>query len=543
MSKTIISYSRVSSAKQVAGTGLSQQKDKEMLDTLSIELGIPIDSREFSDAGKSGYHSKNLEGDFGKLLNLIDDGSIVKGSVIAITSLDRISRAKTNKAMELMLSVINRGIRIYTAMDGKLYSDDSPNLTADLIVSVIIMSQAHEESHKKSVRIKGANTKMIEAFLDGERGKDGYPKAISGGRLPWWVASIDSQIREDKIYFPIVKDAIKKMFDGYGTNRLTEYLNDTYAAPQGRGKWSRSTVAKIHTYTALTGVLNITSDGKEYSLQDYYPRVLSDGEYQRLLKMKNGKQYSRTASEIVPLLTGNKVAKCGVCGSSLASATSATGYRSYRCMSKQNRGKSYCSSSAVPAALIDRVVFGLIEDVSFTEKESKEIEGNPIQTLKDELEALENRLGELLEAYEEGTLPKTLFPKMNRVELDIETKKQELKQAQIALPQDIDELELVRRWSNATAECIDNPKATDDRLALKELITDSVNSVTVRRSNRSKVYNVVVELVTGEQRYAIIEGDTVIEQSFTLPELHHVRKRALGNMLDRYITENSDKDL
>ncbi|WP_210474068.1 recombinase family protein [Vibrio crassostreae] len=162
---SIISYSRVSSAKQLDGTGIAQQKDQSILNQLSEQYSLPIDERTFSDEGLSGYHGHNLQGEFGRILELIASGSIAKGSILSITSLDRLSRAKTNEAMELMLSVINRGINIYTAMDDKLYSSESSNLTADLIVSVIIMAQAHEESLKKSHRTRGNAVNLIDGFV------------------------------------------------------------------------------------------------------------------------------------------------------------------------------------------------------------------------------------------------------------------------------------------------------------------------------------------------------------------------------------------
>ncbi|MGF1696273.1 hypothetical protein L4C54_11435 [Vibrio lamellibrachiae] len=81
MNPSIISYARVSSAKQIQGTGLSQQKDQTILNQLSVKYSLPVDDRSFSDAGLSGFHSKNLQGEFGLIRELISTGSIAKGSI------------------------------------------------------------------------------------------------------------------------------------------------------------------------------------------------------------------------------------------------------------------------------------------------------------------------------------------------------------------------------------------------------------------------------------------------------------------------------
>lgn len=346
MQPTIISYSRVSSAKQLTGTGIAQQKDAAVLESLSQKHSLPIDKRSFSDEGLSGYHSANLQGEFGRILCLISSGSIVEGSILAITSLDRISRAKTNEAMELMLSVLNRGIRIYTAMDDKLYSSDSQNLTADLIVSVIIMAQAHEESLKKSQRTIGNALTLIRKHEEGIRSSDGNPIAIkSVGKLPWWIDSTDGSIKPDSYYFPIAQTMAQKMVDGVGVHRILNWLNENYKAPSNKPYWSNSMVTRFHKSEALRGLFKLNLDGNEHTLKDYLPRVCSDEEFYIIQSIKKSRIHLRS-NKVTSGYGGVGVLKCRLCGGSLTQQVSSK-QEAYRCINGM-KNRSMCSGLTAP---------------------------------------------------------------------------------------------------------------------------------------------------------------------------------------------------
>ena len=70
-----------------------------------------------------------------------------KGSYLIVESLDRVSRNEILDALDLFLSIIKAGVAIVTLSDGHVY--DKAKITAnftDLIISLSIMSRAHEES-------------------------------------------------------------------------------------------------------------------------------------------------------------------------------------------------------------------------------------------------------------------------------------------------------------------------------------------------------------------------------------------------------------
>lgn len=423
---TIISYSRVSSCKQLSGTGLSQQKDLRVLNQLSSTYDLPIDERAFSDEGKSGFHSHNLKGEFGKIINLIESGSIVRGSILAITSLDRLSRARTNEAMELMLSVINSGIRIYTAMDGKLYCGDSQNLTADLIVSVIIMAQAHEESLKKSHRTRGNALSIIERHNNGDRIAGGYSIAIkSVGKLPWWIDSSDGSVKPDEYYFPIAKLIAEKMLNGVGVRRVTTWLNETYQAPNNRPEWSASMVDRFHRNKSLIGTYNLKVDGNEFTLENYFPKVMTDDQYYKVLAKKKSCTHSRTSTSEPTLLNGLGVVKCRSCYGPITHH-SFNGYKSYRCINGL-RNKYKCNGMSTVSSYADSSVLGSLNWLTTIPKPIAEDKVTPLQVKLNEASSKLNQVEQDYLDNPSGILAKLL----GNLESDIELLRIDLESAKM----------------------------------------------------------------------------------------------------------------
>lgn len=350
MQPTVISYSRVSSNKQLSGTGLAQQKDTKILNQLSEEYGLVIDDRIFSDAGVSGYHSHNLQGEFGKILELINTGSIVRGSILAITSLDRLSRAKTNEAMELMLSVINRGIRIYTAMDNKLYSNDSANLTADLIVSVIIMAQAHEESLKKSQRTRGNAIALINKHNDGVRHESGRPIAITSiGSLPWWISIKDGSIKAIDADVLAIKYYVDLTLSGIGAITAIDKLTIKFP----HREWTYGMLSRLHKRESLIGKCVFTIDNVNHELIDYLPRIITDVQFYQLTSIKKNRVHARSNGK-TSYLTGSGILKCRQCGGAVSSSRSQDKVRLV-CINKQHR-KASCDGFSLLAEPIEQAI-------------------------------------------------------------------------------------------------------------------------------------------------------------------------------------------
>src|SRR5439155_18014164 len=69
-------------------------------------------------------------------------------------SLDRLSRQEPMRAFRQFCEIVEARIEIHTLTDGKIYSQ-SPDV-GDLLISIVNMSRAHEESRVKSYRLRAA---------------------------------------------------------------------------------------------------------------------------------------------------------------------------------------------------------------------------------------------------------------------------------------------------------------------------------------------------------------------------------------------------
>lgn len=372
----VYSYSRISSAKQAGGTGIDQQTDREALEKVSIEYGLPIADESFSDVS-SGYHAKHLDGDFGRVLGLIESGGIAPESILVVSNLDRLSRQTVNEAMAQLLRIINAGVRVYTSIDGKLYSKDDANLTATLIVSLIYMERANEESQVKAKRTLGNALSIIK---EGARDADGYHKAVrSIGRAPWYLDVTSGFVRPHKYYFPIAQEIVGLVLQNQSIKAICRYLNSKYEAPKINSNrkfvdqgWSDTTIRRFHLSKLLTGEQTFTIEGAEYVISDYAPAVCSESEFYQMaaIRSKNArKSGNKRTTEFDGLLNGIGVLTCGWCGGSMTKVLDRHQKVRYRCANAFNKA-DYCKGFSVKAELVEDAVIRVCADKVWTAKDS-----------------------------------------------------------------------------------------------------------------------------------------------------------------------------
>src|SRR5687767_2336891 len=108
----IYSYVRFSSIKQAQGTGQRRQQDAAAAWCRGRGLELV---RDYQDLGISGFKGQNAtEGALAAFLRGIEAGKVLPGATLLVENLDRLSRQKVNRAVELFLSIINRGVRVVT---------------------------------------------------------------------------------------------------------------------------------------------------------------------------------------------------------------------------------------------------------------------------------------------------------------------------------------------------------------------------------------------------------------------------------------------
>jgi DNA invertase Pin-like site-specific DNA recombinase len=148
------SYLRMSTDIQLKGHSKQRQLEgsKRYAKTHGLELA---DEAQLEDVGISAFKGANVkDGALGQFLDAVKSGKVPKGSYLLVESLDRLSRQEILPSLTLLLTIIAAGIKLVTLQDDRVY--DQRSRADDLIISLTIMSRAHEESQLKSQRVGAA---------------------------------------------------------------------------------------------------------------------------------------------------------------------------------------------------------------------------------------------------------------------------------------------------------------------------------------------------------------------------------------------------
>lgn len=444
------SYIRFSTPDQILGDSLRRQT--EASNQYAIEHGLTLDETlNIRDLGVSAFKGNNFEtGALGQFLVAIDDGRVAKDSYLLVESLDRLSRLPVTEALAIFQAIIGRGITIVTLIDSAIYSKERlRNDWTPLLIALVTMSRAHEESAVKSRRIKAAwEAKKVRVKSN---------KEVMSGRCPWWL-----KLSDDKSKYEIVEekaDIVRLMFrlakDGFGNTLVAKYLNEHGIPTAQHAKyWQNSTTGFNLGNIAVIGVLQLDQDnnGKTTTntfIEDYYPPIIDKTLFYEVQAQKSVRNRNVNAS----IRAGRKgqchnifqgTARCGYCG----------GPVHVRRKPGINSGFLYCAKSLQGGGCIG-VSYNLrnleTEFLNFTRELNfaKLIGSTSIDSLsqkQSELAACTGKLSELdrkeknlLKAVEAGADIKSLVQHLR----DVENQVNELKKNRLALQSEIEILKHV----------------------------------------------------------------------------------------------------
>lgn len=310
------SYIRFSTPQQQGGDSLHRQIElsKKYANTHGLELDSEL---KLQDLGVSAFDRSNLvKGTLGVFLKYVDEGKIDKGSYLLVESLDRLSRDKVMDALPVFLSILNAGITIVTLADGQVYSHEKASDNwGSLIMSIVIMSRAYEESAIKSSRIRSS--------WDSKRQNIKQKRLTS--RCPYWLKPTEGAAGFETI--PERVSVVKRIFqlskDGVGNSTIVKILNSE-KVPRFSDKtdgWQNSYIQKILSNRAVYGELQLTlqRDGNITPLEvieDYYPAIMKKEDW-LLIEAKRISRRTRggvrKGKHLSNLFSG--ILKCGYCGS------------------------------------------------------------------------------------------------------------------------------------------------------------------------------------------------------------------------------------
>jgi DNA invertase Pin-like site-specific DNA recombinase len=316
MSKAI-SYLRWSSPEQAKGDSLRRQL--EATQQYCKEHNLVLDTT-IRDEGISAYDKSNLSGAFGSFLAAVRAGRIQVGTTLIVESFDRMSRAKPIDALPVFIEILKAGVQVVTLADRQLYTEESvtDNWT-QLMMSLVVMQRAHEESEMKSKRVGAAwaNKKKLVK----ENGK------LLTRRCPNWLKPNANFTAFE--FVPgrkeVVEFIVQESLRGVGNKSVMRQLNDRGMVPWSRAAlWQESYVQKILSSPALYGAIDI--DGE--LVENYYPPVMTKDEWHRMRADRDTRRTTKANNRKGALLTNlySGLLKCGYCSSTMSIA----GYKSVR---------------------------------------------------------------------------------------------------------------------------------------------------------------------------------------------------------------------
>jgi DNA invertase Pin-like site-specific DNA recombinase len=312
----VYSYLRFSDPKQAAGSSADRQL--AYAQGWAEKSGMVLDEAlSLRDEGLSAYHQKHItQGALGAFLRAIDAGLIAPGLVLVVEGLDRLSRAEPVLAQAQLAQIINAGITVVTASDGREYNRASLKAQPmDLVYSLLVMIRAHEESDTKSKRVKAAIRRQCLAWQAGT-----YRGVIRNGKDPKWVRWTGTAFELVPERAEPMRAAIALFLAGHGGYRVMRTLLELgYMGEQL--PTTSATFYKALRRPDLIGTKTLSVDGEEWRLEGYYPALISEDDYQRLQAASLGRGKRKGKGEYPGLITGLGILHCGYCGAAVVGQT------------------------------------------------------------------------------------------------------------------------------------------------------------------------------------------------------------------------------
>ncbi|MFA0141592.1 recombinase family protein [Vibrio kanaloae] len=394
--KTAYSYIRFSSSRQADGDSIRRQT--ELARSYADKNGLDLQDVSISDFGVSAFRGSNAtEGALGAFLRLVDEQKIDSDCHLLVESFDRLSRQAVEDALALLMQVVNRGITLVTLSDSHEYKRGELDMTK-LILSIVTMSRANEESEMKSQRTSAAWNKARLDAIEGKKAKN--------SRLPDWLSWNDD--KTDFVVNQSAKEIIQRVFElsagGSGIEIIARSLNEEGCRTFKKSKeWRSSGVSKLLRNRAVIGEFQFykkDTQGKRSPIGepivDYYPRVITKPLFlavQQGMDLRNKRGSGNRSGQFTNLFTG--LIRCGECGAAVVTSSQTSkapqGYLkcTLRCESQARMNYKYTEPQVLSALSSLQSVIEKYRSPISDETASLELD---IRALSDKLSSLESLL-------------------------------------------------------------------------------------------------------------------------------------------------------
>lgn len=340
------SYVRFSHGRQKNGDSLRRQL------ALSLEYadkhGLNLQELTYSDLGLSAFRGANIErGALAAFIKAVEDGTIRPGAHLLVENFDRLSRAEVHIALQLLLRLVSAGIVVVTLMDGKVWNEQTVADTTNLLLTIIFMGRAHDESLRRSTRIRDVH----------QAKRDRRDPAIFGQGPAWVTRKPDGSGWDLK---PGMAESVRRVFEmsiqGVGSTAIARRANaEGWVAPAKVARWNTTLPNKLLRNRAVLGEYEpkVMAGAKRVSTgevwTDYYPRIVDEDTFLKAQAAAHNRRNlpSRRDAGYHNVLQG--LAFCGYCGQTLlrkrkSGQKNAQGYAQFICSGK------HCGEMPCPTA-------------------------------------------------------------------------------------------------------------------------------------------------------------------------------------------------
>ena len=344
--KVAYSYRRFSSRQQGTGTSLERQLKmaREACTTHGWRLvDLPPDRgiSAFRITDLDGQQAANFhKGALGAFLAKVEAKEVKVPSVLCLERLDRFSRNYFDIVFPVWLKLLQSGIEIYSCVSGVHYTLDAIRKTPMLAgMALMELANANEYSSGMSKRIGEAFSLRLAEAAKGQ-------KVNLGSWQPRWVDFIGSKGQPGEFrlneHAATMQRIVREYLGGGSMYQIAKGLIRDKKPCLQNGKWSQGTIANLLRHDSLTGNKTI----KRFKLVHYYPRLISDREWEQLkakLADNSAKRGGNPTGDYIANLFRNRC-KCFKCG-----GTMSTEHGYYRC---KNRRVGTCDAKCLSALKI-----------------------------------------------------------------------------------------------------------------------------------------------------------------------------------------------
>lgn len=490
MTGLVYSYTRFSDPRQAIGH--SSERQMAYAAKWAAEHGLLLDDKlSLRDEGLSAYHQRHVKsGALGVFLVAVEQGRIPPGSVLVVEGLDRLSRAEPIQAQAQLAQIVNAGITVVTASDGKEYSRERLKANPmDLVYSLLVMIRAHEESDTKSKRVTAAIRKQCEGWMAGT-----FRGVIRNGKDPLWLQRVDNQWQLIPDRVSAAREAIALYKRGYGATAIIKKLQEAGLSLTGGGPQTLQ-IYRLIKQRGLIGEKELEIDGESFRLPGYYPAILSVTEWAELEAIANGRARRQGKGVVPHIMTGIGITVCGYCGRAMVGQNIGTrrkkdsdpiqdGYRRLHCTSNSHGGCSVYGSTSV--APFERALMAYCSDiVNLQALYGADRSAGPLAALTHARQQLAEvatkleRLTDAMLASSEDGVPLT-FAKRAR---ELEAEQQRLQEVVQAAERDLTAAARtdIKGTDAAWKQLVDGVEAQDHeaRLQTRQLVIDTFERIVI----------------------------------------------------------------